>query len=180
MCQQWEGTVEDSNDLNDQFNAGKDDIRQAVRAYLRHSMTQGDEVEKRISMTVSSLLSLSIRKSPPQIDVSYIRALIIDENVHVLAGMENDTGIIRLFAVATGRVTEIREHLAALGRVGQTYLNEGEALAGYLVAMKGWLGRMERASVRISRGAGGTPILLEPVDSAILPPASRILEEELV
>lgn len=169
-----------SNELNDLFNTGKDEIKQAVRAYLHRSQGQGAGGERRIAMAVSSQLSLSLRKVPPQIDISHIRLLIIEENAEILAGMDNEPNLVRLFAVATGRATEIREYLAALDRIAQTCTEGGEGLAAYLVAMKGWLSRMERMSVRIIRGADGVPALLESADSGILPPASRILEEELV
>lgn len=157
-----EDSVSAPDELNELVNLGKENIRIFVKAYLQRSLSSGNEEEKCMAMAVSSLLSLSLKKALPDIDVQRIRTLIIEENLAVLsAAAENDPRIIRLFALATGRVTQAREYIAAIGRVGQTYLDDAAAMNRYLLRLQGAVVTMERAAVKIFRNEEGKLVLLD-------------------
>lgn len=149
-----------SNALNDLVNAGKTDIHGFVKEYFDVFLTGRDEQHKRLAMSVHSLLTLALKNTPPDINVPHVRSLIIDENMSVLSQIsDTDARVLPLFAIATGRVMQLREYIAAAQRVGQTYMDEAEAMSRFLGAFWDALSRAERDSVRLAMDEQGAPIL---------------------
>ncbi len=153
-----------SNALNDLVNAGKADIDGLVKEYFIAFLTSGDEHQKKLAMSVSALLSLALKKAPPDLNVAHIRSLIIEENLSVLSQLpDTDARVLPLFAVATGRVMQAREYISAARRVGQTYMDEAEGAGRFLAAFWDILSLAERASVRLALNEEGAPVLMNIV-----------------
>lgn len=151
-----------SNGLNDLVNAGKADIHGFVKEYFDQFLTGGDEHRKKVAMSVHALLTLALKSTPPDINVAHIRSLIIEENLSVLSQLpDTDARVLPLFAVATGRVMQAREYILAAKRIGQTYMDEAEAVNRFLAAFWDMLAVAERASVRLALDESGAPILRE-------------------
>lgn len=149
-----------SNALNDLVNAGKADIHGFVKEYFDVFLTKGNEEQKRLAMSVHSLLALALKKTLPDINVAHIRSLIIEENMSVLSQLsDTDARVLPLFAVATGRIMQAREYISAAKRVGQTYMDEAEAVSRFLGALWDRLALAERAAVRLALDESGAPIL---------------------
>ena len=150
-----------SNALNDLVNAGKSDIHGFVKEYFDVFLTGCNERQRKPVQCVSALLTLALKNTPPDLDVAHIRSIIIEENLSVLSQLADaDARILPLFAVATGRVTQIREYIAAAQRVGQTDANAAEDESRFLAVFQEVLALTERTSVRLGLDEQGAPILM--------------------
>lgn len=150
------------HELNDLVDRGKADMQKYVRNHINMALVSGDEGHKRMTMTLSSLLLLSLRKGTSPLDVAHIRNLVIEENIGVLSALsDNDARVAPLLAVATGRVSQAQEYIAAIRRVGQTYINEAEEIYRYIHEFWDMLILAERAAVRLALAEAGEPVLLE-------------------
>lgn len=149
-----------NNRLNDLVEYGKADVRSVVTDILSET-TRADG--SRMAETMFSMLALSIKKAPPDINVTDIRTLIIEENFDILSEMEQHSPhVIGMFAVATGRVVQITEYLSAIGRIAPT-LGAGEIehmMAARFQTLEHALNALRRVAVRLySDEQGDKPML---------------------
>jgi len=133
--------------LSQLVTQGKNEVAGFVKNHLYAAHAAKEE---RVDTVISSLLMLSLKKEPPQIDVARLRLLLVEENEGLLAhAAESDQRILFLFAVATGRVMQIREYVAAIDRIRQTYVDEDTAIQAHLLSLREDLLAVERGAVRI-------------------------------
>lgn len=151
-----------SNRLNDLVEYGKADVRSVVADMLGEA-TRADG--NRMAETMFSMLALSIKKATPDINVTDIRTLIVEENFAILSEMEQHSPqIIGMFAIATGRVVQITEYLSAIGRIAPT-LGAGEAerlMAAHFGTLSHSLNALRRVAVRLyTEDHGAQPMLFD-------------------
>lgn len=133
--------------LSQLVTQGKNEVAGFVKNHLYAAHASKEE---RVDRTISSLLTLSLKKEPPEIDVARLRLLLVEENEALLERTkESDQRILFLFAVATGRVTQIREYVAAIDRIRQTYVDDDPAMQAHLTSLREDLLAVERSAVRI-------------------------------
>lgn len=141
----------ENNALNDLVEYGKTDIRGLVADMLSEMAEEFDDGHAPgIAGKMFSLLALSVRKEPPAINVGEIRSLIVEENFGLLSGMtEYSSHVVQMFAIATGRVTQIAEYLVAIERIGPTLVEADRYLAGCFVILADALQEQKRLAVRM-------------------------------
>lgn len=151
-----------ANELSDLVERGKKDIHAFVKKALRGSAKEcgGGSEGERINATISSLLTLALRKTQVEIDVARIRRMIIEENETLLHDVgEDDPNLVLAFAVVVGRVSQIQEFIKAIERVDKTYSEDSASIYRRLDALKEDLYQVEIMSVRMEMDGNGRIIL---------------------
>ena len=138
-------------DLNALVDMGKEDVLQFMRQNLFSGVSRD-----RDGASIYSLFFLAVSKSHAELDILRTRTMIIQENEVFLSDIKsNDPHISQAMARAAGRVSQMKQCLAALDRIVNAQANPDEAMAQEALDLKLSLEEIERMSVRLGRCGEG-------------------------
>ncbi len=138
-------------ELNALVEKGKEDVLQ----FMKHNLFP-EEFRDGNSSSLSSMYFLSVKKESAGLDILRTRAMIVQENEEFLAQINsNDQEIVFAMARAAGRVSQMKECIAAVDRILLTCHEADEERIEQALGLKQFLHSVEKIAVRLGHTTDG-------------------------